>query len=158
MHTLPVQVDVDVEMVVPERAENRPLFMVHCSLLTESGTVLRHEHRSIMLHQRPMLVQLVRHVALLPAYVMGLLDENEVAKVRSIVQHRERRRAPLAAVRVVLRAANDGLPPPLIQTARVRVDINKSAPLHHLSSTLLQLARKQCRHMNKYAEQSAYTQ
>jgi Putative adipose-regulatory protein (Seipin) len=120
---------VDVELVVPEpvQTRSRPLFMMHCDLVTDGGAVLQSARRALMLQPRSPVVATVRHLILLPFYLLGLRSENEVVKAHAIAKHRERGRAPLAAVRVLLRGDAAGVPPPLVRSARVRVHVNKSA-------------------------------
>ena len=125
---LALQADIDVELTMPERRENRPLFMLRAELLAPGGTVLQRGHRALLLPQRLTLVQTARHLALLPLYLVGILRESEVVRVRSLLRHREAARAPLAAVRVWLQAHLESAPPPLAQAGLVRVDINRSAP------------------------------
>jgi hypothetical protein len=122
-----MQVEVDVELKMPDRVENSALFMLHSDLLAVSGTVLQRSHRALVMHTRSFVVSTVRHLVLLPLYLTGLKSEMETVRVHKIARHREKESAPLAAVRIMLAAKSADMPLPLVYSARVRIDVNKSA-------------------------------
>ena len=121
---------MNVELKMPDRVENTPLFMLHTDLLNASGTALQQSHRALMMHTRSFIVSTIRHLVLLPLYLTGLKSEMETVRGHRLARHRERRDSPLAAVRVTLTAKGGDAPPPLVFSARVRVDVNKSARPH----------------------------
>jgi Putative adipose-regulatory protein (Seipin) len=119
-----VQIDIDVELTMPQRPENEALFTLVCEMSTEDGTSLQRTHQPLMLTRRSLFVSLVRTLALLPLYVTGLISESEVLRARVVRNFQEMAEQPLAAVRISVEPALRPGAAPFIQSAAAHVHVN----------------------------------
>lgn len=131
------QVNVALDLVLPDIPANRELFMLSATLLTRDGAVLARTHRPAMLPQRSTALDLLRQVTLAPLLFIGVISDTRhlhAALVENFVEGAEQ---PLASVVVVMRAHALGAAPPAVYRAHATITLKMGAPSPSACSKLL---------------------
>lgn len=153
-----LQVNIKLQLTLPETSENEGLFQLHSFLKSDSDAVLHTLQRPLSLPHRSPIVRTMRQVVLFPFFLVGtafpyvpygipapsqmcnrhcvftnrfttgVLTESETVRFPLAQTFTEHSHSPLAAVDILLTGARPQDPPPRVSHGVLTVNVRMSTP------------------------------